>query len=147
MTHYRPCAGCKHQKTPCETRDNMKEKIAGLGVTVIGWKCKDRAPVLNRGDIVKVTTIADLTWDDPQEDVFKGYVVGSVRSKAIVYIKTGTVGENYQELFVPHRNGFCKVPLSRIAATSEPPVELCDTCDTPRQFDHEGEGCPHSYLF
>ncbi len=44
MTAWRTCVGCHLQGKPCETRNDMRKPLKGLGVTSTKWKCHEREP-------------------------------------------------------------------------------------------------------
>lgn len=151
MTHYRTCAGCIHAGPTCETRKAVKRQLAGLGVTSIAWRCKERESRFQPGDPVWCDTVCDYgapieEWEDePKRDWYPGVVIRMLGSKAIVYIAKDAAGQylGADHPFTPKgggEHGFCKIPISRVRERDGTPDMPCDWCDLPASRGHM-EGC------
>ena len=139
---YRTCVGCIQQGQPCETRDKLRDKLKGLGVTSIKWKCSARVARLKRGDAVWAYTIdGSNEYADngsPFYDYFPAVVIKQTGSKMLVYIKPGVAGRDLDNTtFKTDKNGFCKTPLSRLTQRDGDAEEVCRFCDLPASLGHQ----------
>lgn len=156
MSKYRTCTGCKFEGLPCGERDRMRDKTAGLGITSMKWKCDWRKPKFKPGDLVQVSIVTHYHGQDDEgrahmsTDTFPGIFIqnAKVPSRAIVFIKPGTVGNGGDEEFYPSKDGigFCRLPLSYIAGREGPPEHVCSHCQNPISIlghaDHCDLGAP-----
>ena len=144
MTHYATCVGCAVEGG-CWRRDEMRQKLAGLRVTSIKWRCEGRVDRFERGAPVWVITPPDLDklrsdaapWDEghPIKHTFPGFVVRQRGCKTLVYIAEGAPSQDDDETFF--KGGpFCMIPLSRISARAGDPEEMCRHCDRPSFEPH-----------
>ncbi len=143
MTAYRTCVGCALQGKPCVTRAAMREKLAGLGVTSIKWKCKSRLARFLVGDPVFAFTLGCVEEGEAYMDHFPAVVVEVKGANAIVFIESGAAGLE-DVPFEPKGsgNGFCKIPLSRLREREGERETICPSCGWPARKGHqEGYGC------
>lgn len=145
MTTYLTCRGCISDKTKCEHRDAMRDRLKGLSVTSLKWKCAARAPRFVPGDPVWADTWNGETADNHGQwsmDYFPAVVIRMLGSKALVYIKTGVESRDLEYTFQPQNNGFCKITLLRLSprdAQRDPP---CEHCELPASQGHQsGYSC------
>lgn len=130
---YRTCFGCIHGSGSCQIRDEVKAKVAGLGVTSLKWKCKWKRLAFQPGDAVFVETIGyepDYTADeDAYISKWPATVIQSKGSKLICFIEPGTLDDG-EVPFEPksHGNGHVKVPLSRVTRRDAVREHVCDYC-------------------
>jgi hypothetical protein len=145
MTIYRTCAGCICDKAPCESREALKMKLKGIGVTSIKWKCADRKSRFEIGDPVIARTMAGKEYIEGSGygdaeiafDSFDGIVIRNAGTKCIVFIKPGTEGGESGYIFDPQKGqGFCKIPISRLTSGNGPRVKVCPTCENPESEGH-----------
>jgi len=64
MTYFATCIGC-NLKSDCEQLAAIKKKVAGLNLTSIKHRCRDRTPEFKPGDPVFVETYATLLGGRP----------------------------------------------------------------------------------
>ena len=142
MTCYRACIGCFAQGDSCATRDDMRSKIKGLGITTVGWKCRDRRPKFNVGQAVWATTVASYSGDADdgiRRDDFPAFIVRVIGPKAVVYIELGAVGVDGND-FDGNGSGFCKIPMSRLRSREAPSETVCTFCGWLGSKGHDS-GC------
>lgn len=151
MTLYRTCVGCLSDKSPCVARDDLRERLKGIGVTSIKWKCKDREPRFVVGDPIWALTVEGQGSDhqeggEPYRDYFPGTVIRDCGSKLLVYIAPGSPGRDGEEYsFAPSGNGFCKITLSRISKRDGERETICKACELPASKGHQnGYSCTFS---
>lgn len=148
MTSYRPCAGCKFQKTDCAERTRVRQMIAGMCVTIISWKCSVREPLFRIGQKVIVTTADQYHGDEGDVMIteFPAHVVRHAGSRTVVYIKPGSESVDGDTTFETPNRGFCKIPNDRIMATNEPDEAICRSCEMPACYGHaEGYSCDPAF--
>lgn len=145
---YRTCVGCAKQGEPCEARDVLKGRLAGLGVTSIKWRCKDREARFQIGDPVWASTVGDQNEVDddgePYRDHYPGHIIRDLGSTLLIYIEPGAPGRECQDdvPFSPRANGFCKIPLSRLEAREGDRETICKHCEWPSFKGHQsGYSC------
>lgn len=136
MTFYRTCTGCLSQGKPCDTRNALRKRLAGIGVTSVKWKCADRKPVYQVGSPVWVDTVADND-DADYRDEFPGIVIDVGGTRPLVFIDPGSLGRNERE-FVPNNGrGFCRIPFSRLTAREGELEKICPSCNWPDWKGHQ----------
>jgi hypothetical protein len=117
--------------------------LKGLGITSVKWKCADRKPIYQIGDLVWADTIASIrdVNDDgiPYRDEFPAVVVNAVgSSKPLIFIDPGTKGRSNVFEFVSElSNGFCRIPLSRLRPREGERQKICPSCDWPEWKGHQ----------
>lgn len=140
---YRTCFGCIHQGKPCTERDAVRERLRGLGVTSVKWVCKSRIVGFDAGDPVWVDTVPGYAShsDDgegrPPRDRFPGVVVSVGTTKASVFIRPGTPGEDSGYEFEPQSKGFCSIPFKRLTVRDGAIEEICEHCGWPSSAGHD----------
>lgn len=151
MTFYRSCTGCIKQGQPCDTRDVLRKRLKGLGITSVKWKCGDRVARIQPGDAVWVETVADPNEVDDDGQPFRGKFPGvAIQERGagmLVFIEDGAqdLYEEHDVRFVARNNGFCKIPLSRITLREAPREEICASCSWPASKGHQaGYLCHHA---
>lgn len=140
MTAYPTCTGCALRGKGCERRKAVRHQIAGLKVTSIKFKCDERRPVYERGQLVWARTHdgTDERYDDGSRffDDFPAVVVGEASGKPLVFIETGAEGEEQGSKFKPVGWGMCKVSLKWLKPREGEPETLCKHCDMPSRLPH-----------
>ena len=138
VTAFRTCTGCILQGQPCEARATLREKLKGLGITSVKWRCTHRTPKYQIGDPVWASTIADTTDADIRDD-FPGLVIENAGNMHLILIEPGVRGQDDAE-FIPSGNGsgFCKIPLSRLRPRNDADREkICSSCKWPARKGHQ----------
>ena len=146
MTFYHACTGCELQGMPCDMRENLRSKLAGIGVTSIKWKCALRTPRFKVGQPVWANVY--VATEGSEEDGryvkadFPGTVCRLVGSKALVFIKPEARSDCDDYEFQPKGNGFCKIPLSRLKPRDGEAETICPSCEQPASLGHiDGYRC------
>jgi hypothetical protein len=143
--NYATCRGCVRSRQKCETRDALRSKILGLGVTSIKWKCTDRQNRFEVGEPIWAYT-ADWHFNSGEEgnptmDHFPGVVVHvCADGKITVFINKGAEGRETGAEFEPLKGGFCKIPISRLSNRDGERETICKHCDWPSSKGHEPSG-------
>lgn len=133
---YMTCIGCKLADTDCPFRRKLRDKIAGLGVTSIRWKCDGRVPAFKPGDAVWARTYSsDPDGYEDREDHFPGHVVDTMQKRVLVFIPDGSVGSDGVS-FVARKNGFCLLPYGRVTERDAPAEKICQHCQQPESAGH-----------
>jgi hypothetical protein len=146
--NYATCRGCFRARQKCETRDALRSKILGLGVTSIKWKCADRQNRFEVGDPIWAYT-ADWHFNSGEEgsptmDHFPGVVIHlCADGKILVFIEKGALGRETEAEFYPlGGRGFCKIPISRLSNREGERETICKHCQWPSSKGHEpGSSC------
>lgn len=145
MTVYRTCRNCIHS-SDCSIKDAVRRAISGLHVTSIKFRCDQRALPFRAGNPVIVRTVgADEMngdgYEEPWEDEFPGHFLDELGSKALLYVRPGTlcvsdrdagrtecsIGDGFQPL--RNNNGFVKVPFARVRPDPRGrQIESCREC-------------------
>lgn len=146
MTSYLTCQGCISAKTKCEYRDAMRDRLKGLSVTSVKWKCAARAPLFAPGDPVWALTWAGEEYFEGERSIdnFPAVVIKMIGSKALVYIKPDVESCDLEYTFQPASklsNGFCKITLSRLTPREAPRESLCEHCQLPASLGHQEGYC------
>lgn len=144
MTAYLTCRGCASAKVKCEHRDAMRDRLKGLSVTSLKWKCAARVPRFVPGDPIWATT-----WDGESADGydqwsmedFPAVVIRMLGANALVYIKPGVDGRDSDYKFQTANNGFCKITLSRLTPRDAPRDPVCEHCELPMSHGHQPNYC------
>jgi hypothetical protein len=55
MAYYKPCKNCSTDKSSCPRRAEIAKAVAGLSVTVVNFRCRDRLPLFHSGQRVAFT--------------------------------------------------------------------------------------------
>lgn len=144
MVAYRTCTGCVLQGKPCDMRDAMRERVRGLGITSIKWKCIGRVPRFKVGDLAWAkTTTGD--GDDSLTDLFPATVIRVLGAKALVFIDGDALSRGNEAPFEARGNGFCKMPLSRLEPRDGEPETICPACEWPSFKGHQdGRSCHYA---
>jgi hypothetical protein len=143
MTAYLTCRGCAHAKTKCEHRDAMRDRLKGLSVTSVKWKCGARAPLFVPGDPVWAETWDGEAADGEGQwymDDFPAVVIKMIGPNALVYIKPDVESRDLKYIFQPGNklsNGFCKITLSRLKPRDAPRDPTCERCKNPASLGHQ----------
>jgi hypothetical protein len=147
---YRTCFGCIHQGKPCTERDAVRERLRGLGVTSVKWVCNSRIVGFGAGDPVWVDTVSGYSHvsqdgdERPPRDRFAGVVISVGATKAAVYIRPGTPGEDTECEFEPQSNGFCSIPFKRLTVRAGEIETICKYCGWPSSAGHDPNYGGHS---
>lgn len=110
---YRTCIGCVKQKTNCDHRDYLRQKLAGMGITSVKFACHARKAPYEPGDPVFV----ELYVSDPDEDqrysaIFPATIIRVEGSKAVARVDLDAKSEcGYYDFEPKNDNGFVKRPL------------------------------------
>lgn len=150
MTYFHTCVGCASDKNTCGAFAAFKEKIKGLGITSVKWRCLNRVGRFHIGQPVwALTTViyrGGYDLDEVCRDEWPGHIIKLLGSSALVYIKPGVQAKDHDEEapFEPKSggNGFCRIPLSRLVARDGDDEEICKSCELPAFAGHiEGYSC------
>lgn len=132
---YRTCFGCVSHGKPCQSRDDIKNAVAGLGITSLKWKCAARKSSFERGDQVYVTTFngEKNSWESEISYMseFPGVVMHTNGTKVNVYIAPGAMCSDEEYAFEPTNGslGYLSVPMSRLTMRCDEKAEICPTCN------------------
>lgn len=147
MTVYRTCYGCCLRGKPCDRRDTVAKAIKGLAVSSLKFQCFSRTPVYAVGTPVWLKTVYDMDGDSDENgipvDYYPGHVVQDLGSRALVFVKPGSLGRDDGDLaFVSKNNGFCRVSLKKLSRREGPVEAVCPDCTLPASAGHlEGSTC------
>lgn len=140
VTFYHACTGCVLQGKPCDSRDAVRARLKGIGVTSIKWRCWARSDRFKVGDPVWALTVDGgvVSGDEgePIRDHFPGTVIRLLGAKALVFIPPGARGRDEECTFTSNCHGFCKLPLSRLSPRDGPAEEICRSCEQPALMGH-----------
>ena len=121
----------------------IADAIRGLGIQSLKHKCAGRRPLFEVGQPVWLETVYAVNGDGDENgtfrDSFAGHVVKDLGSKALVYVRPGTLGrdephEDYA--FASKTGGFCKVSLKKLEAREGGIEAICDGCMVPISLGH-----------
>ena len=137
MSRFSACTGCVNSPKTCDIGRALTAALRGFKVSHVKHKCFGRAPLYRQGDAVLVRTRAwqsgggEEREDGPPWCDFAGRFVEQNGRMAICFIKPKTMDVSEKFEFEPSRDGFVKVPFSRVTARSvETPIDvlLCERC-------------------
>ena len=145
MTYYHACVGCAHDKATCDAFAAFKEKIKGLGLTSVKWRCPERVDRFHVGQPVWALTTVIYGDGYNDENVCRnewpGHIIRLLGPSALVYIKPGVQAKDYDDEapFEPKSggNGFCKIPLSRLKTRGGEDETICKQCELPSFTGHQ----------
>lgn len=128
MTTYRTCIGCANSLTDCATLAAVRKQTAGLGITSMKWRCKDRAPRFQPGDAVWARTTPVFGWEIMED--FPATFISAAGSRALVKIEAGAPARNADYEFEPKNGGggYCRLPLSRLSERDGERQTVCKHC-------------------
>ena len=82
MAYYHPCKNCAVDPSECAVRQKIKDQIAGLSVTSIKFKCKERTSRFRQGQRVEfdwsVYSNTQISQDEFDTEVTPVKFVGTV---------------------------------------------------------------------
>lgn len=111
------CNGCAYDRA-CERQNEKRAALKGLGITTVKFICRDRADVFQPGAPVIFTTFVANEWDEGRgciEVSYPGYCIQQYGLKVFGYITPGINDVGGEDIpFEPQKNGFVKMPLSRV---------------------------------
>jgi len=132
MTVFRTCKNCVREKEPCERRDDLRTSLAGLGVTSVKLRCKERRPLYGTGQRVLTTwTVGDPEsyYQDATEEAWPATVIKESGSQFLLKVDEadsdhGTPAKGYFK----SASLYIKARVGRIAPLDEPTCVVCPTC-------------------
>jgi hypothetical protein len=144
MTYFHTCVGCESKGKDCVHLAALKNAIRLTGITSVKHICKVRVPAFAPGDQVLVEVFMYNAEDDehyhPVFGKFRGVFIQQKGTKAICFIKPGTVRNGYdpetcdpEDRFTPNNDGtgYVKVLLGRIKrieGAEKLNMEECELC-------------------
>lgn len=129
MAHYRTCTGCLFRNGPCAERKKISEKIAGLGLTSVAFKCGWKRPHFRVGDPVYV----DFTfWFDGEPDNrrLEGHIShdSGESSKVVVFVDPKHFDEVFETTDGMTGNGHMKLSRRHVRRREGVPASMCRVC-------------------
>lgn len=129
---YRTCIGCVKASSPCEHRNFLREKLAGLSITSVKFKCGIRQPPFEPGDPVSVTLYVGERpeWGEEfYEATWHAVIIRVNGSKAVAYIEPEALDESGEYNFESKTGaGYVKRPISAFTKRDAPRHVVCPTC-------------------
>lgn len=147
MAYFHPCHGCAVDKETCARRSEIRSAIAGLSITSVKFKCKDRKPFYHMGQRVSFPWSVCIGQDDDGEGVFRtvnfnGTIVCEASKPSRFTVRVDQDGEGYtespNEVF---RNGgdVVNVKTHSLSLLDEPVQNMCANC---LKYEGEDGRCP-----
>lgn len=135
MAHYKPCKNCAVDKASCLRRAEVRERISGLSVTVINFRCSLRRPIFHAGQRVR---FGWTSWESGGYEgdssvglVYHGTVIEEHGLRFIVRVDDGLSAcrekINARDVF-KSENLVIKVKPADMTALDEPDRALCPLC-------------------
>lgn len=147
MTVYRTCAGCLFAKGPCGEREKLRQKLTGLGLTSVKFKCGWRRPEFRPGEAISISMI---TYDDGYDagswcEYVDGYFVGdtSASSKVLVFAIPQSVSEVFGGEIELRNNGYMRLSRSYVKRREGVPASFCKDCGNLSAISGHTEWCKH----
>ena len=151
MTYFATCIGC-NLKSDCEQLAAIKKKVAGLNLTSIKHRCRDRTPEFKPGDPVFVETYATMNWNEDDDGPaskgnYRGVFIREARARTqvIAFVAAGTLDHHGCNAFEPSHGGFIKVPRSRVIFADGPCTDVTE-CKHCGQILSLGQSCGWSTI-
>jgi hypothetical protein len=127
---YRTCIGCTKAKEPCNHRDFLRQKLAGMGLTSIKFVCHERKAPYEPGDPVFVEVyVNDSDYDQPYTAAFPATIIRCVGSQAVARVAIDAKSDCGAYDFEPkNENGFVKRPLKWFKPREGERRVVCPIC-------------------
>lgn len=145
---YRSCYGCVHGAGSCQARDAIRDKIKGLGITSIKWKCEHRRPAFVAGEAILIDLFMGMSdqgdiWgrEEPEYGWFAGYAIEVRGSKILAFIVPGTRSDCDEYEFQPKSNGYVKTGLARVRRRDAIREYVCEGCQRPARLAGHADYC------
>lgn len=140
---YGTCKGCLFGDGQCAERRKMTEKIKGLGITTMKWRCKWRRPAFTIGQAVSVSLIDNENDEfEPYSEYFDAFVVGMKGRRVLAYIPE--YARKGKDVVLRNENGFVGLSMDHVKprdAASEP---ICKECQKAYRLDGHEDYCGHA---
>lgn len=136
--NYRTCYGCKVDKDACPRLKTLRERLSGLHITSVAFKCPERVPHFKTGDRVTVTWPfheGDGYYTDEIFPVpFAATVVSEKKpGRFRIRVDDGPCADpeefGYSCPDDLTGNGHASVSFTRLEKRDEPAVNVCATCN------------------
>lgn len=139
---YRTCIGCVKAKEPCNHRDFLRQKLAGIGITSIKFSCAIRTPLFEPGDQVSVWLLNYEEGDgyrEPATEACEATVIKCVGTKVLAYVHPN----EDTDYVLKNESRFVKVSAQHVSKREGERRIVCPICSSLDGEHEYGWTCHH----
>lgn len=139
MARFSACVGCALSPKTCDIGRALTAALRGFNVSHVKHRCLGRTPLYQAGDAVLIRTRAwqgggGGEYEEPPWCDFSGRFIEQNGRMAICFIKPKDLDTSGKFEFEPSRDGFVKIPFSRVSQIQDTPAIDITPCQRCGQF-------------